>query len=218
MTTDETQNENPVELCPNCIEPIPFGATICPHCGEELAIVDGETVAASSVPAEPAEVTVETTNEAIGESGAGCPTGGCPLSGGQQPEKKNVMSNLVRGMGVYLIYFAITRTPEVLKFENPKEKWLGLTSNIVYLIAGILAVWPWVTEYLEKRKRVDEALKAEEEAEKEAATDLAPEITDEDGIIDAVVVTGSETESATEIAEDDLERIRAEAAKTIDVE
>lgn len=142
-------NDRIEEICPNCLDPIPAGMDVCPSCGTRL------NEDPDAVQAEPVEGTIVTQpNETAGPETAGAANGD-----GKDGEKKpTMMQNLVRGMGVYLIYTALTNgyrvisTPEALGLERgTREYTLGIVSNVVYLVAGLLAVWPWIQEALAKR-------------------------------------------------------------------
>lgn len=147
------------EICPNCMEPVPAGTEICPSCGVKInEFVD--------TPA--ADLLSEVKPAAAGEppSTNGADPG--EAAGGAKAKKPTMMQNLTRGLGVYLLYFAITNGYKVL--SNPKaleltpgtrEYWLSLVSNVLYLAAGLLAVWPWIKEWIEKRKRAGEEIAAE---------------------------------------------------------
>lgn len=158
--SDENEIRND-DICPNCMEPVPAGAAVCPSCGasmteseagEEIQVLSGTPE--SKKTADGAETAG--TTEAQGE--------------GDKTKKPNVMQNITRGMGVYLLYIAITNgyrvisDPASLELEaGTKNYWLALVSNVVYLAAGLLAVWPWIKEYLDKRKRIEEAVAAEQD-------------------------------------------------------
>ena len=97
--------------------------------------------------------------------GVGAPSpllgGAVRRADGAKAKKPGMMQNLTRGLGIYLLYFAITNGYKVL--SDPKalnltpgtrEYWLSLVSNVIYLAAGLLAVWPWIKEWIEKRKYI----------------------------------------------------------------
>ena len=148
----ETRND---DICPNCMEPVAGGAAVCPCCGASMT----ESEPAGEI--QPTESASEAINDSGGAEDAGT-SGPQGESGGAK--KPNVMQNITRGMGVYLIYIAITNgyrvvsDPAALELEiGTKEYWLALVSNVIYLAAGLLAVWPWIREYLDKRKRIEDA-------------------------------------------------------------
>ena len=179
-------NDRTEEICPNCLDPIPAGMDVCPSCGTRL------NEDPDAVQAEPVEGTIVTQpNETAGPETAGAANGD-----GKDGEKKpTMMQNLIRGMGVYLIYTALTNgyrvisTPEALGLERgTREYTLGIVSNVVYLVAGILAVWPWIQEAIAKRKA--------------AASDIT---------IDAIPAETSETELDAPKDEPTLDEENAEA-------
>lgn len=111
-----------------------------------------------------------------------------------------MMQNLTRGLGIYLLYFAITNGYKVL--SDPKalnltpgtrEYWLSLVSNVIYLAAGLLAVWPWIKEWIEKRKRAGEEIAAEAkpasltiEGTVDPVPSRAPVLEEEDASLDEI--------------------------------
>lgn len=188
MNDVEIRNE---EICPNCMEPVPADAAACPFCGAsmtesagsgEIQMMDGVIEPAQS----PDEAETAEKGDAQGADEKG--------------KKPSVMQNITRGMGVYLIYIALTQgynviaKPASLELEvGTKNYWLALVSNVIYLAAGLLAVWPWIKEYLDKRKRVEDAIAAEQ---------------------DGVVVDGNAEEIEAEdeaVEEPDLDEIRRAA-------
>lgn len=196
MNDVEIRND---DICPNCMEPVSAGAAVCPSCGASMT--EGETgeeiQAATSCAVESAKSPDGAENS--GKSNAG--------NEGEKGKKPNVMQNITRGMGVYLIYIAVTNgyrvlsNPASLELEvGTKNYWLALVSNVVYLAAGLLAVWPWIKEYLDKRKRIEDAVAAEREG--------------------AVVDGSAETiESGAEAAEDaGLDEIRRAADAELNAE
>lgn len=145
----ETHDRNE-EICPNCLDPIPAGVEICPSCGMNL------NEAADAVPAEPVEGMIMAQPSENAGSAPNETKAETPKDSGKKP---TMMQSLVRGMGVYLIYSALTNgyrvlsNPEALRLERgSREHTLGIVSNLVYLAAGLLAVWPWIQEALAKRR------------------------------------------------------------------
>lgn len=71
-----------------------------------------------------------------------------------QPKKQNKgFTYAMRGMGLYLIVYAISDIPRSLKLEKQQDRMLSLVSNVIYLIAGAMIAWPMLKEYLDKRKK-----------------------------------------------------------------
>lgn len=179
------------EICPNCMEPVPAGTEICPSCGVKIN---------EFVDAPAADLLSEVKPAAAGEppSKNGADPG--EAAGGAKAKKPTMMQNLTRGLGVYLLYFAITNGYKVL--SNPKaleltpgtrEYWLSLVSNVIYLAAGLLAVWPWIKEWIEKRKRAGEEIAAESgpgsltiEGTVDPVPSQAPVLEEEDASLDEI--------------------------------
>ena len=157
MNDAEIRND---DICPNCMEPVSAGAAVCPSCGAPMTEGEtGEDIQAATGCA------VESAKSPDGAENSGKPGS---RNEGEKGKKPNVMQNITRGMGVYLIYIAVTNgyrvlsNPASLELEaGTKNYWLALVSNVVYLAAGLLAVWPWIKEYLDKRKRIEDAVAAE---------------------------------------------------------
>lgn len=179
------------EICPNCMEPVPAGTEICPSCGVKInEFVD--TPAADLL----SEVKPAAAREPPSKNGADPGE----AAGGAKAKKPTMMQNLTRGLGVYLLYFAITNGYKVL--SNPKaldltpgtrEYWLSLVSNVIYLAAGLLAVWPWIKEWIEKRKRAGEEIVAESgpgsltiEGTVDPVPSRAPDLEEEDAGLDEI--------------------------------
>lgn len=179
------------EICPNCMEPVPAGVDVCPSCGVKMnEFVD--TPAADLLSAAKPAPAIEppAKNDAV--------PGEAP--GGAKAKKPGMMQNLTRGLGIYLLYFAITNGYKVL--SDPKalnltpgtrEYWLSLVSNVIYLAAGLLAVWPWIKEWIEKRKRAGKEIAAEAkpasltiEGTVDPVPSRAPVLEEEDASLDEI--------------------------------
>ncbi len=147
-----TKSEN-LEICPNCMEPNSEGSMNCAYCGKPMQ----ETLA------DQADSLSESEAANRGNDGSAA-TDGQPADGNtprKKQEKGGRFYYLMRGMGVYLILTAFTEIPRSLKIEDPKNRNLALLSNLIYIIAGGLLVWPLVKDFLDKRKKKREEASAE---------------------------------------------------------
>lgn len=138
---NQIDNQDPVEICPNCMEPNAAGQTNCVYCG--MSMHAGENAENATQ-----ELSVDTSvagTSAEADSSA---------SAKPQPKKQNKgFTYAMRGMGIYLIVYAISEIPRSLKLEKQQDRTLSLVSNVIYLIAGAMIAWPMLKEYLDKRKK-----------------------------------------------------------------
>lgn len=134
-------NQEPVEICPNCMEPNAAGQTNCVYCGMSMHVGENAENPAQELSTDTSatETPAEAENTAPAKP---------------QPKKQNKgFTYAMRGMGIYLIVYAISEIPRSLKLEKPQERTLSLVSNVIYLIAGAMIAWPMLKEYLDKRKK-----------------------------------------------------------------
>ena len=146
---NQNHNQDPVEICPNCMEPNTAGLANCVYCGMPMH-ADENTENPSQE--------LNANSPVAGTTGEGAhvePDNTAPAK--PQPKKQNKgFTYAMRGMGLYLIVYAISEIPRSLKLEKQQDRTLSLVSNVIYLIAGVMIAWPMLKEYLDKRKKANE--------------------------------------------------------------
>ncbi|NMA11635.1 MAG: hypothetical protein GX933_00410 [Chloroflexi bacterium] len=138
---NQIDNQEPVEICPNCMEPNAVGQINCAYCGMSMHAEENTESPAQEKSADASAngTPIEVENTAPAKS---------------QPKKQNKgFTYAMRGMGLYLIVYAISEIPRSLKLEKQQDRMLSLVSNVIYLIAGAMIAWPMLKEYLDKRKK-----------------------------------------------------------------
>ncbi len=184
---NQINNQEPVEICPNCMEPNTAGQTNCAYCG--MSLHAGENAENSAQ-----ELSADTS--AAGTPGEADNT--APAK--PQPKKQNKgFTYAMRGMGIYLIVYAISEIPRSLKLEKPQDRTLSLVSNVIYLIAGAMIAWPMLKEYLDKRKKAQSG-----DIEEETAPALETKEVIEGEIVDQKNVDEVPDETDSDIFDEDF--------------
>ncbi len=166
-------------ICPNCMEPVPEGQRICPSCGWDLDKEPEEKIS------DPTAGTPVNPVSAVSNPGG---KEGSPDEKKREEKKKNNMSNLMQGLGIYIIYYAISNMVSARKLA-PKEKNMAFIADLIYLIAGIMLVWPLIKKGIRKLKGIpdepSDSQKTEDKAVDEAKDTDQPQKTDQSPISDA---------------------------------
>lgn len=128
------------------MEPNQAGLANCVYCGMPLHADASGAEAAQDVAAADAEQP--------GTDGNASTESPSPKTDAPQTKKPNKnFTYAIRGMGLYLIIYAVSEMPRSLKIEKQEERTLSIISNVIYLIAGVMIAWPMIREFLEKRKK-----------------------------------------------------------------
>ena len=143
MVEETESNRENLEICPNCLEPNAKDLANCAYCGMPLRPQTSET----------GEIIESPENRASGEETPEHETEQKKSAPPQQAEKKKSnWTRVMRGMGLYLIVYAIMELPRSFQLENPNDRTLSIISNVIYIVAGGMLAWPMLKEYLAKRK------------------------------------------------------------------
>lgn len=146
------------EVCPNCLEPNDGDLANCAFCGMPLHN-DPESVNAPL----PGESGLQT----IAAEESGNPSGAPDSETEPQEESKDKKKGrgftyAMRGMGLYLIVYAISELPRSFKIEEPQNRTLAVVGDVIYLVAGCLMAWPLLKDYLDKRKEKQQSAAADD--------------------------------------------------------
>lgn len=150
-----------LEVCPNCLEPNEEDLAVCKHCGMPLH-PEPEQIE----PVEPEALPAEAADDA-------------PAAQEQdKKQEKGMFAKAMPYLGLYVLYVAITQFIEVKNNTDPAagDPKLGYLACGIYMVAGILMVWPALRDWLNKRKKREEP---EAVSEAQSAEDAGPESTEE---------------------------------------
>ena len=138
-----------LEICPNCLEPNEKDLANCAYCGMPLrkqAETAGEIISSESTEKPDSDESAKPNS---------------PKAPAEEKKPKRGMANVMRGMGIYLIFYAVTEIPRSLNVEDPKNRMLAIVSDIIYMVAGVMMAWPLFKDYQKKRKEKKEKESAE---------------------------------------------------------
>jgi len=141
-----------LEICPNCLEPNEKDLANCAYCGMPLkkqTETAGEVLSSESIE--------KPDSDNSDESAKPNP----PKAPAEEKKPNRGMAYAMRGMGIYLIFYAVTEIPRSLKVEDPKNRMLAIVSDIIYMVAGVMMAWPLFKDYQKKRKEKKEKESAE---------------------------------------------------------
>ncbi len=152
MQEEKEIDRDNLEICPNCLEPNEKDLANCAYCGMPLR---KQTEIASE--ALSSESTEKPDSDNSDESAKPNP----PKGPAEEKKPNRGMAYAMRGMGIYLIFYAVTEIPRSLKVEDPKNRMLAIVSDIIYMVAGVMMAWPLFKDYQKKRKEKKEKESAE---------------------------------------------------------
>jgi hypothetical protein len=138
-----------LEICPNCLEPNEKDLANCAYCGMPLrkqAETAGEIISSESTEKPDSDESAKPNS---------------PKAPAEEKKPKRGMANVMRGMGIYLIFYAVTEIPRSLQKGDPQERMLAIVSDIIYMVAGVMMAWPLFKDYQKKRKEKKEKESAE---------------------------------------------------------
>lgn len=138
-----------LEICPNCLEPNEKDLANCAYCGMPLrkqAETAGEIISSESTEKPDSDESAKPNS---------------PKAPAEEKKPNRGMAYAMRGMGIYLIFYAVTEIPRSLKVEDPKNRMLAIVSDIIYMVAGVMMAWPLFKDYQKKRKEKKEKESAE---------------------------------------------------------
>jgi len=138
-----------LEICPNCLEPNEKDLANCAYCGMPLrkqAETAGEIISSESTEKPDSDESAKPNS---------------PKAPAEEKKPKRGMAYVMRGMGIYLIFYAVTEIPRSLQKGDPQERMLAIVSDIIYMVAGGMMAWPLFKDYLKKRQEKKEKESAE---------------------------------------------------------
>ncbi|GEM_PF-929008 len=193
MSEENNENHDNLEVCPNCLEPNTQDLANCAFCGMPLRAQIGED----------GELTDQPETQQLELSDAAHTEAPRAQQSPKEEKKKGMWATAKRGIGLYLIIYAVMEFPRALKIESSRDRTLAIISNLIYIAAGLLMSWPMIKEYLDKRK-------GKTDANQDAAEDSAAVI---DGVSKDVVDEGPEDVidgEAQDIIEGEIHNLPAE--------
>lgn len=139
-----------LEICPNCLEPNQADLANCQYCGMPL---HPET----QQPAPTESAAEQGQSEIVSDPATGETAEAKPVVS-ERPKKKEpnkTWTFMMRGFGIYIIYYAISQMPQALKVEDQKSRTLAILANVIYLVAGLMMAWPLrhdIKRWLDKQR------------------------------------------------------------------
>lgn len=173
-----------LEICPNCLEPNEKDLANCAYCGMPLrkqAETAGEIISSDST---------DSTEKSVSDNSDESAKPNPPKAPAEEKKPNRGMAYAMRGMGIYLIFYAVTEIPRSLKVEDPKNRMLAIVSDIIYIVAGGMMAWPLFKDYLKKRQ---------EKKEKESADLVDSQMPDNKGeetIHSSEIIEGTFTDNS----------------------
>lgn len=142
MVEENEPNRDNLEICPNCLEPNTKDLANCAYCGMPLRPQTSED----------GQIIENPENQASGEETPEHETENNESAPPKPAEKRSNWTKVMRGMGLYLIVYAIMELPRSFQVEDPNDRTLSIISNVIYMVAGGMLAWPMIKEFLAKRK------------------------------------------------------------------